>query len=502
MFYIIYIIQIFNLFKKKFNKSLIKLSKKKSIVLLEVYAYEASTITNSLFANIIAKNNNSEIVLYSATDLTLRGHIKKLLENIFFLTNLNLYKIFCSTSRMIYPKILKKISAPPQIYSKNKILNISINNIKIGDLIYDEFLRRNNIVTIDIKSKKFKDFLLYSYKLFNFWYKFLKKRKIAAVIASHSAYFFALPTRIAIHLNIPAYNVGPNFAYYLSKKKNSMMSDFENYKNIFNKNKSKNKKKFIEEAKNELHKRFLGKKDILHQTNQENESEVFLNNKIYVNTKGAKTILIATHCFNDAPHIYGGMLFNDFFDWLNYLSYIFRNKKIKCLIKIHPAQYDRNYKEILKFLKNNNQFKLLEKFSSHNEILENNNIKLVLTVYGSVAHEYSYFGIPVINAGRNPHVAYNFSYNPKTLKDYKKLIFKILEGNKKFVLKRNEIYEFYYMHFLDTFVFFNSQIGEKILNTKKIYEYFCSNNYCKKIDYYINKYQDFILSKNHKMVRN
>jgi hypothetical protein len=146
MFYIIYIIQIFNLFKKKFNKSLIKLSKKKSIVLLEAYAYEASTITNSLFANIIAKNNNSEIVLYSATDLTLRGHIKKLIENIFFLTNSNLYKIFCSTTRIIYPKILKKISAPPQIYSKNKILNISINNIKIGDLIYDEFLRRNNIV--------------------------------------------------------------------------------------------------------------------------------------------------------------------------------------------------------------------------------------------------------------------------------------------------------------------------------------------------------------------
>ena len=56
------------------------------------------------------------------------------------------------------------------IKTKNDILSININNIYLGDLIYDTYLTRNGNQkpTIDFKENDFKDFLLDFIKLFIF----------------------------------------------------------------------------------------------------------------------------------------------------------------------------------------------------------------------------------------------------------------------------------------------------------------------------------------------
>ena len=69
-------------------------------------------------------------------------------------------------------------------------------------------------------------------------------------------------------------------------------------------------------------------------------------------------------------------------------------------------------KNLLIIFKKYPSLKLLQKNLSHNRIISKG-IKCVLTTYGSIAHEYPLFGIPVINAGENPHSGYNFSINPK-----------------------------------------------------------------------------------------
>ena len=42
------------------------------------------------------------------------------------------------------------------IKSKNDVLKIKLNNILIGDLIYDDYLRSLDKVTVDFKSDEFK----------------------------------------------------------------------------------------------------------------------------------------------------------------------------------------------------------------------------------------------------------------------------------------------------------------------------------------------------------
>ena len=88
-------------------------------------------------------------------------------------------------------------------------------------------------------------------------------------------------------------------------------------------------------------------------------------------------------------------------------------------------------------------------------------IKYVLTCFGSIGFEYAYKGITVINAcNRNPHAGYDFTHNPKNIKQFDKIILNL----KKFTLKpsKKEIIEFFYMRR------FHLKINWLLINTKKI----------------------------------
>ena len=94
-------------------------------------------------------------------------------------------------------------------------------------------------------------------------------------------------------------------------------------------------------------------------------------------------------------------------------------------------------------LKSNKHIKLLPNNLSNKQIV-NEGIDVVLTVYGTVASEFPYFFVPVINASPNPHTGYNFSISPKNLKQYKKLILNLhkIKFRKK---NKQELYEYYFM---------------------------------------------------------
>ena len=97
------------------------------------------------------------------------------------------------------------------------------------------------------------------------------------------------------------------------------------------------------------------------------------------------------------------------------------------------------------FVAKNPKFTLLSKETSHFEII-NAGIDVVLTVFGTVAMEYSYLGIPVINAScNNPHVAFNFSFTPKDREEYEETLIDLKTFKNKFVIDRNQVEQYYFM---------------------------------------------------------
>ena len=54
----------------------------------------------------------------------------------------------------------------------------------------------------------------------------------------------------------------------------------------------------------------------------------------------------------------------------------------------------------------------------------------------------------VINAGNNPHMGYDFNWNPKTVDEYENLLLNLGELKKE--INFEDIYEFYYMNYKRT----------------------------------------------------
>ena len=88
--------------------------------------------------------------------------------------------------------------------------NLKINNIYIGDLLYDEYLRSNNKPTIDLENPRFKEFVKKFLISFYFWEDFFNKksRSINSMIVSHTVYLIGLMSRIAVSKDISVYSVG------------------------------------------------------------------------------------------------------------------------------------------------------------------------------------------------------------------------------------------------------------------------------------------------------
>jgi hypothetical protein len=490
-----------------FNKKKYKKIKSDKIILIELFNYKANIISNGILANELAKLHNAKIIGYEPNFISIKKKIKNFIDRFNLSSHYRLYSSYGLQSIIIPKKKLESTRVKKEfklvikkIKSKKDILKIKINSIKVGDLIYDTYLREKRASTINFKSDEFFIFLKKSIELFFYWFDYFENTKIKGVILSHSVYLTAIPLRIACSKNISVFNAGFSSIYSMTKTKPLRFAYFNEYPKMFKKFNNKIKKNLIYTAKKNINLRLSGKKDLLYKESQSLKEKIFSGLKIKNKAKNPKNILITAHDFTDAPHVHGDMIFNDFYDWVLYLG----NKsnkitKFNWLIKLHPAEYDENFKYVKEFLTKFPRLKLLPKNTSHNELISKG-IKCVLTVFGSVGHEYPLFGIPVINAGENPHSGYKFNIYPRNYKNYNYLIENISNIKKPNFI--HQIYEYYAMYNLVDFnIFKELEFSQKKLDSNYIFKYFLSKYDKKGIAQIEEKYLKFIKSKKRRLIK-
>ncbi len=478
-------------------------SNSKNIILNEISDIRSFAIPSSYFCKSLSQLVDAKIISYYVTLDPFKANYKFFLNLINPLSTYYLYKSLSNKILFSVSNTKKNKRIFKNIKSKQDLLNFKYKNIEIGDLIYDEYLTMYKLPTINIKSKQFRDFLFNVENFIFYWDNYLINNNVKAVVTSHSVYMMGMLNRLAITNNIPSYQVTANVTYRLTKKQFIKWSDQNFYPKQFNKFSQNQKKKLIKNSKQNLEQRLSGKKDFRYKMS--NSIKPVFDNKIKIKKNKRfknkqKKILITSHCLSDAPHVYGKTLFPDFSEWLHFLGKLSLKKKFEnyiWYIKPHPAFYDDEkpfYESLTIKYKN---FRLLQNDISHNLIINDININYVLTVFGSIAHEYSLFGIPVISAGNNPHSGYSFSYNPKNIQAYKKILYNL--DKLSLNVNKNKIYEFYGMHHLIDYSFYDDlNISFDSVNDHKnlsIFEKFIkiiNNNISEKK---INIYQTFIKNK-------
>ena len=492
-----------------------KTYKNSNKILVEVYDYKPSTIPISYLSNILAQKYQANIVGYYSNFPSMKKKFKTLLEIFNPYDIKKIYKSF-GVEKFIIPKKSKHTAVEvlftkifKKINTKEDVLDIKFDGIVFGDLIYDEFLRSSNRMTINITSKQFQYFLKDAISLYLFWKNIFKLENFKSVIISHHVYFMGFVSRIAIFKNIPVYSIGITNIQYLTKLNQSKHCAFKSYSEVFKKFDISLQKKLLIDAEKKLTNRFSGEKDIKLLMDRHTDRD-FYNKNISTKkilSKNRFKVLISAHQFSDAVHVYGyKFLFDDFYEWIDFLGKCIEKTDYDWYIKFHPSEHEKNYKHINYFSKKYPKFKILPNDVTNNQLIKEK-IDIVLTVYGSVGHEYPLFGIPVINASNEgPHKSFDFNVYPKNFKEYEKIILNLDKVPKvKVKLIKRKIYLYYLMRFLLEYNLINNFKGTLIklgsdYPTGKIYDVFLkqlkkenNNNELLKV------YKDFINSKKYRI---
>ncbi len=376
----------------------------------------------------------------------------------------------------IFNSLIKKIK------NKNDLFNLHVFNVHIGVDIYEEFMMKYQYPTFELSHQFAKKEIFNGIKLLVFWKDYFKRNKVKAIVNSHlSLRFLSLPAKIGGALyDIPFFSAHSNGLNFIKEPHNHsefIKKVYQNYPKKFKKLNPSEKIKALGISKDRLCKRLSGTIGVDMDYSKKSAFVNSLVNKDFLisNKKNIK-ILICTHEFYDSPNSFGELLFNDFYEWLKFLIKFSEKVNYEWYVKLHP-DFDTSTLIILnKLFKNKSNFHILESDISFHQIYKKN-IKIALTCYGSVGHELPLIGFRVINAGTNPHIAYNFNDHPTSIKEYVDFLSNLEQAweNK---IDLTKIYEFYYMHYIyssndciQDFKFYDNFISEQSLDKSNIINY-------------------------------
>ena len=457
---------------KKFNKKFFKRNKKNCEILVEFNSFQSSHIFLSTIASVLSEKFEGKIVGYynfslSSTDLesSIYQKLKWYLGKFFSYNFFGIYKSF-GVSKFVKPSVNKNIdlksniifnSLISRIKNKNDILNLKIDDIECGDLIYDGFLKNYYKYTLDINSEQFHNYLNNFIKLYLFWDNYLNKNIVKSIIGVHTCYAYGLILRIALNKNIKVFTAECGKIYQLNKNRQISNMEIKDLKKKVNSLRKDQLDILKDRAKLSIKNRFEGKIsnniDELVTTKSANHNNYSIKNKVLIQNEKIK-VLIATHNIGDAHNAFGKSYFEDFYEWLIFLGSISEKTNYDWYIKDHPYYSDlkyatslqRTYELSKKIEKKFKSIKRLDPNLSHHQ-LRDEGINFVLTIYGTISWEYAYFNIPVLTATNScPTMNFDFNCHSSSRQNYEKNLMNL--DKIKVQVNRDEVVNYYIAKYL------------------------------------------------------
>lgn len=406
-------------------------AQKDSVVMLGYFAHKISSYCNGHAANYIARRTNSRIETFA-----IYGRKDPLVRDVYhsFGANLGLDRSYAEGQREEIQKQADEIFTG--LKTKWDLLNLRYEGLKIGDLVYDTYLRWFEEPTLKLEDPRLRELIFQTLFIYAAVVNYMKVKKIVAFIADDYCYHeCGVLTRLLMRKGVPIYIVcyGPKFFLYRLYGEPETGNDdypirwpYHHYPKVFRTLPPAEQERCLEIGRKYVEDKLAGKFDQL--TLVDRSAFHDSDERVFTDT-GKPRIVVLMHDFIDAPHGYRWMLFPDFYDWMYFLLEKASETDFEWYIKPHPSSWDPKRKGISQvnvrvvddLLKRFPKIKLLEPTVSNRQIVKEG-IAAMFTMYGTAGHEFARLGVPTVNAGDNPHIAYGFNYNPTTVEEYADLI--------------------------------------------------------------------------------
>lgn len=448
--------------KKNFLKIDYKNSKEKILLLDRGLA--DSAIMNSIFAFLLNKKYSFNIHLlnnFAKSNLISKIYLSFGIKN---LISINIRDNFFNI-KLIFFSIIEFLFSVLLIIFRGRswfINSFSLKKIYFGDLIYDEYIRNNhNFLKRNLLNITFLKILFISIFKINFLDDLMLKKNYKYVISPTHTYASnaALGMRIALKKNIKVFNVLSSRLRVYNKSNEAEKIElaldlkFLKDKKIFDKGWQKRFNLMMKNRFEGKIKYFTAKDAYLNK--KEIDKDKFLKYFNFNKNSFDRLVLFAPHCFSDANHKAGKLIFDDYYDqFQTTVKFAEKDKKSLWIIKIHPTSY--RYKEenlIYDFIKNKNVKNIILSPKSISTLSLIKFTDLTITGRGTVGLESACFGKKPLLAGETFYSHKGITHNPKNVSEY---ISKLSNYNlsskldKKKILKAKKL--FYLLVFKNSYI--------------------------------------------------
>lgn len=352
----------------------------------------------------------------------------------------------------------------PSLNSYSDWKKIHIYGIHMGSVLIRTFLRLY-APCFDPRDPRMESFLKDCIKKVVYWHDRFDKYDYRMVFTWDGGAYDMIIANLAIAKGIPTYSM-----YFVSGRRLKMDdpwcgTHFRHYKTFFESLTQKEREYGVEWAKTELSKLFCGQGNLPFEMKDEFDAYKVGKTDYRITGDEKTKIVIVPHSFEDDSYMYGEHLFYDnYFSWLCHVGELSdKYQQYGWYLKLHPMSSERDRDIINLILKKYTRIKLLPEKVSVVQMKEEG-IKWALTVQGSIGHEYPLIGIQVINAGENPHQAFGFNWNPKSIEEYDYIIQHIEELEPKKEIE--EVYQFYCIDRL--FYDYSKRFGEPFFENPEL----------------------------------
>ena len=325
------------------------------------------------------------------------------------------------------------------------LAHLKVSGILIGDLLYDWHMRTRKLATPDLGSEEFKDDFVMFLRAFSWWLDYFDEHKVAAVITTHGVYDQGLPVRIAIDREIQTFLVSGDRNYRLDKVRHFPDLEFLDY--LPTSREQFRYKVDLTSAREALQELSEGSStlDPAHAVvsgfRGNGEFEIFDKSNRF-------RVLIAAHCFEDAPHTVGSQVFEDFMAWLEFLGEISLQTPYLWLVKQHPffSITDQEHFDgwAIRF-----PHIVIIPGDVPNQSLLVQGIDAIYTVYGTITFEAAFNDVLVVNSAKlAPHMNYGFSINAHSKAELVNITLELPTIKKKHLIDKESVIHFYALHHL------------------------------------------------------
>jgi hypothetical protein len=330
-----------------------------------------------------------------------------------------------------------------QLQLQGEALSLKIDGIEVADLLVDSYLRFKPSPKLEVKDPFVRRLVWQALRDVRQAQAYFGSRKPRWYLTSYTTYLeHGIPVRAALRQGVEVWSFGNlnGFGKRLTQADDFHTQNFAGYRLGFDALDRQEER--LNAARQQLERRLSGEIDAA--TSYMRKSAYGLT-RVELPPDLNGSIVIFLHDFYDSPHVYADMVFQDFWRWVCFTIDVLKKSRIRFFLKPHPNQIALSDEALGLLRKLYPDLKWLP-IAASNVQLAQAGIACGVTVYGTVAHELAYLGVPSIACARHPHYTFDFCRTARTREEYKDM----LENYKHLPVPKEEMQcqalAFYYMH--------------------------------------------------------